>query len=101
MDIEVKDGKFLTTDGTEGVTIVTNTLSHKVTKSGQDAEGLERWSFTTIEEVNQNKITIINAYRLCKMTKNKEITNFWHSNGTYLKNKDDNPKIFAKQWSKT
>ena len=34
MDIEVKDGKLLTTDGTEGVTIVTNTLSRKVTKLG-------------------------------------------------------------------
>ena len=29
--------------------IITNALSHKGTKSGQDTEGLGRWSITTIE----------------------------------------------------
>ena len=36
--------------------IVTDALSHKVTKSGQDPEGLGRWSVTTIEGKNQNKV---------------------------------------------
>ena len=55
--------------------IVTNALSHKVTKLEQDPEGLGRWSVTTIEEKkNQNKVSIINAYRPGKLTKDKRIT---------------------------
>ena len=54
--------------------IVTNALSHKIIKSGQDPEGLGRWSITTIQGKNQNKVSIINAYRPGKITKDKGIT---------------------------
>ena len=55
------------------VMIVTNALSHKVTKSGHDPEGLGRLSVTNIEGKNQNKVWILNAYRPEKITKDKGI----------------------------
>ena len=55
-------------------TIITNTLSNKVTKSGQDPEDLRRWSFTTMEGKNQNKITVINAYKPYKGTNDEGIS---------------------------
>ena len=55
-------------------TIITNALSNKVTKSGQDPEDLIRWSFTTMEGKNQNKITVINAYKHYKGTNNEGIS---------------------------
>ena len=54
--------------------IVTNALSHNMTKSGQDPESLGRWSVTTIEGKNQNNVLIINIYRPGKITKDKGIT---------------------------
>ena len=53
--------------------IVTNALSHKVTKSGHDPEGLGRLSVTNIEGKNQNNVWILNAYRPEKITKDKGI----------------------------
>ena len=45
-----------------------------MTKSGQNPEGLGRWSVTTIESITQNKVSIINPYRPGKITKDKGIT---------------------------
>ena len=45
-----------------------------MTKSGQNPEGLGRWSVSTVEGKNQNKVSIINAYRPGKITKDKGIT---------------------------
>ena len=44
-----------------------------MTKSGQGPEGLGKWSVTTIEGKNQNKVSIMNTYRPGKITKDKGI----------------------------
>lgn len=59
-------------DGT--AIIVTNIIRDKITKSGQYPEGLGRWSFTSMEGENQNKLIVINTYTPCKITEDKVIS---------------------------
>ena len=77
--------------------IVTNALSHKITKSGQDPEGLGRWSVTTIQEKTKTRYRSSMHTDQEKSRKVKESPKFRHRNGIYWKNKEENQKMFAKQ----
>ena len=55
-------------------TIATTNLSSRIKSSGEDPHGLGRWSYITFGSVNQDQLTIVNAYRTCKQTSNSGVS---------------------------
>jgi hypothetical protein len=49
-------------------------IVHRVIASGQDKTGCDRWSQITYAAKENNKITLISAYRVCKQTNTGYLT---------------------------
>ena len=56
------------------VTISTSNIASSVVDSGEDKEGLGRWSFVTYGGKNNKKVTLVSAYRTCKPNDNQGVS---------------------------
>ena len=56
------------------VTITTSNIASTVVDSGEDKEGLGRWSYVTYGGKNKTKVTIVSAYRTCKPNDNQGVS---------------------------
>ena len=56
------------------VTIFTLNIVSTIINTGEDEEGLERWSYMTYGGKNQMRVTIISAFRPCVPNDNQGVS---------------------------
>ena len=56
------------------ITISTQNIASTIINTGEDEEGLERWSYVTYGGKNQKRVTIISAYLPCVSNDNQGVS---------------------------